>query len=388
MKLKPILILIGFAASLAMISSTLAANISINAGPVEFGQGISQTTACDSDGITVTPSSSFVASGSGYFKFTGIELTDISTNCIGKDFLISAYPDSATALALDALGATVARVNFLGENTSSVTSGREGDGQFNGSIENATATSFHLSLSSSSTRATQVFKITLESADGGCRGSGNGTSSGSPGSSAFQIKRDYPSSDDGIYWITDPDINGCTPFRIYADMTRNGGGWTLVVANTANLWTYAEAQSVNAGNPPTDVYNLSSQGGKYSILSYADYIKKSASGFQYRIEAQTLGNAGGIWTANQPYSFMSTSIANTDITLDQKFGSWEYANNGIEARMPHLVNSDQALLTTSTLPSSEWWGTLIQADQWNFAVVPWDQNSDTSAPSAIWYWVR
>ena len=171
-------------------------------------------------------------------------------------------------------------------------------------------------------------------------------------------------------------------------MTRNGGGWTLVVANTANLWTYAEAQSVNAGNPPTDVYNLSSQGGKYSILSYADYIKKSASGFQYRIEAQTLGNAGGIWTANQPYSFMSTSIANTDITLDQKFGSWEYANNGIEARMPHLVNSDQALLTTSTLPSSEWWGTLIQADQWNFAVVPWDQNSDTSAPSAIWYWVR
>ncbi|MCX6428943.1 MAG: hypothetical protein NT152_05115, partial [Actinobacteria bacterium] len=40
------------------LGSTLAANININSGPVEFGQGVAQTTACDS-AITITPNSSF-----------------------------------------------------------------------------------------------------------------------------------------------------------------------------------------------------------------------------------------------------------------------------------------------------------------------------------------
>ena len=51
------------------LASTLAANISINSGPVEFGQGVAQTTACD-DAITVTPRSTFINSSSEESQIT------------------------------------------------------------------------------------------------------------------------------------------------------------------------------------------------------------------------------------------------------------------------------------------------------------------------------
>lgn len=51
----------------------------------------------------------------------------------------------------------------------------------------------------------------------------------SAGISALQIKTDFPSSTDGLYWIKNANINGGIAFQIYADMTTDGGGWTLVL---------------------------------------------------------------------------------------------------------------------------------------------------------------
>ena len=58
---KPFKVILGIGALAAVVAvaSTLAANININSGPVEFGQGVAQTTACD-DSITVTPRSQFI----------------------------------------------------------------------------------------------------------------------------------------------------------------------------------------------------------------------------------------------------------------------------------------------------------------------------------------
>jgi hypothetical protein len=58
---KPFKVILGIGALAAVVAvaSTLAANININSGPVEFGQGVAQTTACD-DSITVTPQSRFI----------------------------------------------------------------------------------------------------------------------------------------------------------------------------------------------------------------------------------------------------------------------------------------------------------------------------------------
>jgi hypothetical protein len=66
---------IGVIAAAVGLSSTLAANISINSGPVEFGQGVAQTVACSGDeSIIVTPATSFSNEGA-----------DINTFFVGAD---------------------------------------------------------------------------------------------------------------------------------------------------------------------------------------------------------------------------------------------------------------------------------------------------------------
>jgi hypothetical protein len=219
----------------------------------------------------------------------------------------------------------------------------------------------------------------------------DGLSEATAGTSAFQIKRDFPSSTDGIYWIKNSLINSGVPFKIYADMTTDGGGWTLIVANSINLWTYSEALLKNQDNPPTSLYDLSSQSGKYSILSYADSIKKSESGFQYRMDAVVPGTCGGVWTANSAYSFVSTSNLNTNVSRIQNWGGWPSdGNDGIEERMPYLSPDSQGLLTTSFDPNNEWWGTIIQSSNWESPnVTPWIAYLNQCArPGIIWYWVR
>jgi len=37
---------------------------------------------------------------------------------------------------------------------------------------------------------------------------GDGLTAGRPGTSAYQIKQDYPASPDGLFWIQNPAING------------------------------------------------------------------------------------------------------------------------------------------------------------------------------------
>jgi hypothetical protein len=55
---------IGIIAAAVGLSSTLAANININSGPVEFGQGVAQTVACSGDeSVIVTPASIFSNEG-------------------------------------------------------------------------------------------------------------------------------------------------------------------------------------------------------------------------------------------------------------------------------------------------------------------------------------
>jgi hypothetical protein len=95
---KPLKALLGIGGLAAVIAlaSTLAANININSGPIEFGQGVSQTAACD-DQITVTPYSTFINdSSTGSHRLTSIKVSGIDStqdHCAGKTFVIKAYDE-------------------------------------------------------------------------------------------------------------------------------------------------------------------------------------------------------------------------------------------------------------------------------------------------------
>ncbi|WP_279246037.1 fibrinogen-like YCDxxxxGGGW domain-containing protein [Candidatus Litorirhabdus singularis] len=55
----------------------------------------------------------------------------------------------------------------------------------------------------------------------------DGSSFADAGTSAKQILSDGYSAGNGIYWIDPDGPGGSTAFQIYADMTVEGGGWTL-----------------------------------------------------------------------------------------------------------------------------------------------------------------
>jgi hypothetical protein len=85
------------------IGSTLAANISLNGGDsIEFGQGVANTAACDEDGFTITPITSYYGSA-GVFKVDEVQITGLNLTPQGTGWDDSdngeTYADQDAAIA-------------------------------------------------------------------------------------------------------------------------------------------------------------------------------------------------------------------------------------------------------------------------------------------------
>ena len=155
----------GFAA-IAVLGSTLAADISLNSGSLEFGQGVAVTSACDSDGITATPKAVFsnVTNG-GSFNFASISFTGIADACTGDLFTVNAYGDSSsTPLNIATVGATSYNVATfvmsatLGQSSSYITTGSV-------NISSTNADTAEIGFRGTQATSGAVYKITLQSSN-------------------------------------------------------------------------------------------------------------------------------------------------------------------------------------------------------------------------------
>ena len=157
-------------AAVAVLGSTLAANISLGSGSaIEFGQGVQTTSACD-DSITLSPKVTFVNSSSNpqFFlstvSFTGVNST--TAGCQGKTLTLNAYGDSsATPLQL-ATGPSSSVVTAATVGITATTPTSAAGTTISGVTGNASTThAFDLGFTTPSSTSGAVYKLTLQSSN-------------------------------------------------------------------------------------------------------------------------------------------------------------------------------------------------------------------------------
>ena len=166
---KSLFAIVGVVA-LAALGTTLAGQININSGnPVEFGQGVSVTAACDAvGGITLAPTSTFInASGGGTFALGTISFSGVDTACAGKIFTLKSYNNVANSapLTLVTTGASTTW-NFATFAFSASTTAKSANINLGNYSAGSGTTNGTIDVGFSDTRtisATNVEKFTLES---------------------------------------------------------------------------------------------------------------------------------------------------------------------------------------------------------------------------------
>lgn len=148
-----------------VLSSTLASDINLNnSAPIEFGQGVATTTACDNS-LTLTPMSSFKNQDSGeFFAFSGFKISGIDgttksssedEGCAGKYFTVKAYGSTGNTPLISA----IVSLNNAGVFAS-------GDGRTEATSESTTNSSVTLTFDQPSVSASDIYNVTLESSAG------------------------------------------------------------------------------------------------------------------------------------------------------------------------------------------------------------------------------
>ena len=146
--------LLAVALAFILFKTTLAANMTIGNGqPVEYGQGVVQSTACDTS-FLVTPLESFSnASGAGAFLFSGVTISGLDTTtqgCAGRTLKMAAYGQTGSALTTFSVA-----INSSGTFGSS-------DGSISNQTAQSSSSNATLTLTAPSVSASNVYKVSME----------------------------------------------------------------------------------------------------------------------------------------------------------------------------------------------------------------------------------
>ncbi|MEJ6573732.1 MAG: hypothetical protein QNL78_01220 [Actinomycetes bacterium] len=294
-----IVLLLSLVGGALYLQSTLAANISFNSGaPVEFGQGITATTACTgSSAITIVPQSSFEnVSGGGSIKFSSLRVSGIPTSCQGAVFHFLAFENSApNAISIYNTNVTDAAVFMKSDNTFISMAGASGI-----SVTTISSSSFNVEFTSPVANSNSVYKITVESKSGNCeQGIGCAIGNVGPGGGIVFLTPASAGNSTGKYFEVSP-ANAVGTYRLCNIQTVNGLGLSLNIGNGET-----NTAILNANSNCNTSTNMAYAADQYSNNGYSDWFLPS------RNELKAVkDNVRGIlnnWSASYPSSSEASS---------------------------------------------------------------------------------
>ncbi|MCX6428408.1 MAG: hypothetical protein NT152_02345 [Actinobacteria bacterium] len=275
------------------LGSTLAANININSGPVEFGQGVAQTTACDS-AITITPNSSFDNSATpipaptpttatGVFVLGSITVSGVDsgdgTGCDGKYLTLKGYGESSNT-PLDLIDGTSSFTIYVNYGSDFTTP------QSGFTVETIDSSSFTITFTSPTQSSSALYKLTIESSDT----SPNPTASPSSSSSSS------PSSSASAYWavatlpaFTNSDWVNQPTYALSSDGTK------IVAALGDALWRSIDSGYSWSDITPSTALDVSTH--PFSA-AWSSPDGNNLATVQFKGDLYISSNAGASWTSS------------------------------------------------------------------------------------------
>ena len=300
---------IGSLAVAIALGSTFAASINLNSsGPVEFGQGITQTTACDSE-IIMTPYSRFINGVPGAFKFSGLKLNQVDTTgqefpndpegCAGKTFLIKLYKEDGEFIETS----YTISVSSSGEFSSN-------DGDLSTDNEGGENGSVALTFDPAEVLASDLYTITIETS---VPGDGDGDGGGGTPPQEYPTLEEGPTPG-GVVFSYFANGFPCGPTRSqtchYLELAP--ANWNGTGADPFFPWA-------TAGNLETAVpgFNLSDVnadssvgGGLYNTLAIIDQNGTyDASTNRYAAGAANAYRGGGFDNWNLPSKYEAEELS-------------------------------------------------------------------------------